>query len=382
LEIKSINQVEQVLRKLLTVYHDPNRYHAFIDGQGNSARLYFRGQSKDYGDSNNIASLLRNNDKDNELDHIQKFPSKIYSQRITSNLQKLICMQHYGLHTRLLDITSCFFVALYFATCSDSSYPGVVFCFPNFLTPADYQGKGIVPQETQRDDQLENTSLDFEVALAYMKPADKQYIYNESKKFTELVFSDKSSLPLDNRRRVLYEIYETLFGNTEAETLEELEQELKYEDQVNSLNSVSTHYCQAYKLIHPAYMQLINCPQVCRLLKILKADSCKAYGKPIDFTKLFRECFFVTASQINPRIKAQHGSFMFQPFPETMSVSAIQNMITEQYKPQKIIVSAACKDSIQEELRCLGYSRKTLFPDENKLGDKYGEKISSINNYN
>lgn len=380
LEIKSVKQVDQVLKELLVVYRNSNRYSAFIDGQGNAARLYFRGQSKDHGNSNNIASLLRNNDEDNELDHIKKFPSNIYSQEITSNLQKLICMQHYGLHTRLLDVTTCILVALYFATCSDSSEPGFIYCFPNFLVPTNYQEKGIVPQVTQRDNQLENTSLDFEVALAYMKPADKEYIYNESRNFTELFLPNEGSLSLHDRKHTLYEIYETLFGNTGAATLEELEQELKCEDRVNSLNSVPTKFHQAYKLICPKYMQLINSPQVCRLLEILKSDGCKTYEKPIDFTKLFTECFFVTASQINPRIKAQHGYFMFQPFPETTSISTIQNMIKRQYEPKKIIVSANYKDSIQKELRQLGYSRETLFPDEEKLGVKYSETINSINN--
>lgn len=55
-------------------------------------------------------------------------------------------------------------------------------------------------------------------------------------------------------------------------------------------------------------------------------------------------------------------------------------MITRQYEPQKIIVSATYKDSIKKELRQLGYSRETLFPDEDTLGVKYGETINSINN--
>lgn len=43
LEIKSVKQVDQVLKELLAVYRNSNRYSAFIDGQGNAARLYFRG---------------------------------------------------------------------------------------------------------------------------------------------------------------------------------------------------------------------------------------------------------------------------------------------------------------------------------------------------
>ncbi len=73
--------------------------------------------------------------------------------------------------------------------------------------------------------------------------------------------------------------------------MEELEQELKCEDRVNSLNSVPTKFYQAYKLVFTKYMQLINSPQVCRLLEILNSDSCKTYEKPIDFTKLFTECY-------------------------------------------------------------------------------------------
>ena len=362
-------------------YTNPNRFDTFIDGQGNKPQFYFRGQSKDYGDSNNIASLLRNNNEDNELDHIRKFPRNAYPKEITSNLQKMIYMQHYGLHTRLLDVTTCFLVALYFATCSDSSDVGVVYCFSNFKMSHGYKQKGVIPQFTQRDDQLENTSLDVEVALAYMQPADKEYIFKASRKFSELIFSNDSSLSVLERRYVFFEIYETLLGNTESSTLEELENALIIEDSVNNANSQPSNYHKAYQLIRPAYDLMLKSPQVCTLLKTMNAGNNQVCNKPIDFTKLFNECFFVTAKQINPRVRAQYGEFMFQPFPETTSISSIHDFIVNQYNPQKITVPAIYKDSIQKELRCLGYSQETLFPDEKSIGDKYRKKINSINNY-
>lgn len=365
LEIKSIKQADEILKEIIKLYSNSDEYSMFVDGQGNKANLFFRGQDQDYQESNNIAGLFRNNHIGKELYYIRQyeiaFQNSNHSEKSPSNLQKLIYMQHYGYQTRLLDITSCFWVALYFATCKNISKDGVVYCFPNFVTPTAYQDKGVISQKTQRETQSENTSLDVSTALAYLQPSDKDYIYKKSVNFTRLIENNTTNLSSDDRKEAYRQMYSTLSGITDSNALEDLEQEIRCEDYVSSL---PTHIYEAYQLIKPAYDQLANSLPIHRLKEIMKDDNCQTCEKPIDFTKLFNECFFVTVHQTNPRIIAQHGQFLFQTFPETTSNSKVQCMLTQQYDPQKIWVPASSKKSIQAELKRMKYSRETLFPAE------------------
>ncbi|MBR4535561.1 MAG: FRG domain-containing protein [Bacteroidales bacterium] len=52
-----------------------------------------------------------------------------YLQEYPTNLEKMIVLQHYGLHTRLLDLTSNPLIALFFACSDEEKKDGKVFCY-------------------------------------------------------------------------------------------------------------------------------------------------------------------------------------------------------------------------------------------------------------
>ena len=97
-------------------------------------RIFYRGQpDKDF---NLVPPVFRDQEKNGECFHNEheilnsaKRTAWKYLQAYPTDLEKMIVLQHYGLHTRLLDFTSNPLIALYFACNNNEDKDGQVFCF-------------------------------------------------------------------------------------------------------------------------------------------------------------------------------------------------------------------------------------------------------------
>lgn len=117
-----------------------NQYVDFL-GQirKNDGKLFFRGHSKVSYDLK--PSLFRkeewlSNEKKMYLELMAKCPFEF--ERLKSHIEKLAEMQHYGLPTRLLDITQNPLIALFFACESQHSYHGEIIIFSQNLDSIKY----------------------------------------------------------------------------------------------------------------------------------------------------------------------------------------------------------------------------------------------------
>ena len=101
--------------------------------------MFFRGHSEVSYDLK--PSLFRkeewlSNEKRMCLELMAKCPFEF--ERLGSHIEKLAEMQHYGLPTRLLDITQNPLIALFFACESQSSYHGEIIIFSQKLEAIKY----------------------------------------------------------------------------------------------------------------------------------------------------------------------------------------------------------------------------------------------------
>ncbi|MDO5156665.1 MAG: FRG domain-containing protein [Eubacteriales bacterium] len=117
-----------------------NQYVDFL-GQirKKDSKLFFRGHSKVSYDLK--PSLFRkeewlSNERKMYLELMSKCPYEF--ERLESHIEKLAEMQHYGLPTRLLDVTQNPLVALYFACESQYSYYGEIIIFSQNLDSIKY----------------------------------------------------------------------------------------------------------------------------------------------------------------------------------------------------------------------------------------------------
>lgn len=141
-EIQTVSDYLRAIESILSNYYiagdpSPIKYFENLFGLKKnklkeiiSEGLFFRGQSRYFEFI--VPSIFRNICYIKKEEEIIKEAEILYSmeiQKSKNQMDKLALMQHYGLPTRILDITTNALVALYFAVSENNNEDGVIYLF-------------------------------------------------------------------------------------------------------------------------------------------------------------------------------------------------------------------------------------------------------------
>lgn len=125
----AIRDISTYIKKIKSLHTTETPFHL--------SHIYYRGQSDKTWCI--IPSIFRDRFLGKEFDILNEalYKAHLYLKEYSSYLEKLIMLQHFGLPTRLLDITKNPLVALYFACNENFKKDGVVYYgYQNFYQPA------------------------------------------------------------------------------------------------------------------------------------------------------------------------------------------------------------------------------------------------------
>jgi hypothetical protein len=382
--------------------------------------LFYRGHSdKNYELKPSIyrnENFIKNEDKIYR-ETIAKVP---YDFNGKSSIESLALMQHYGVPTRILDLTTNALVALYFA-CEESKKIKEITKVKggSFLKKVNIDGEVIIfniPNESVCYSDSDKVTIlanlsKYENNLHYEKNTSyKQDISDVEIKIKEILKKTLKVINIDavlekaeslrdyslNKKEELKKYYEdyrlkNIDKKIEDIIIENYKGKEKIKDDIKSFFTILL-LTILKTIIDEAEQSYINSlnekdPYLKKLLHYIRED--KSYFKPIINPNDIGKILAVKPKLDNPRIVRQQGAFLIfgaessfvynstKPMPEIK-----KEWIIKGNNNNKIIIKSSKKESILKELDKLGINKSTLFPEIDKVADYIKEKYTQKENNN
>lgn len=221
-----VNSIEEFIKSISEINYKKHKDYS----------IFFRGESNDFGNTKCVPRLFRNKELiENEhklyYDFISNNPEIFKDSKLTVEI--LTIMQHYGLPTRLLDITQNALVALYMAIeKNEEKKDGVVYVFlvPNNLVKHFYSDTVSVLSNMSKRAKFEFPKCYENTVEKFNNNENIQFLlhdikdekpYFKDKIVPEHLYSIQCFKPLLNNRRIIQQQGAFLiFGNSKINKYE------------------------------------------------------------------------------------------------------------------------------------------------------------------
>ena len=374
--------------------------------------LFYRGHSdKNYELKPSIyrdERFIKNEDKIYR-ETIAKVP---YEFNGKSTIESLALMQHYGVPTRILDLTTNALVALYFA-CEESkkikeitkvkggsflkkvNIDGevIIFNIPNksvcysdsdkvtiLANLSKYENDLYYKKNTPYKQDIESVEIKIKETL---KMININVVLEKAESLRDYTLSKKEELKKyyeDYRLKNIDEKIEDIIENYKGK--EKIKDDIKSFFTILLLTILKTIIDEAEQ----SYIKDLNekSSSFKKLLHYIRED--KSYFKPIIDPNDIGKILAVKPKLDNPRIVRQQGAFLifgaesFFVYNSTKPMPEIKkDWIIKGNNNNKIIIKSSKKESILKELDKLGINKSTLFPEIDKVADYIKEKYTAKN---